>query len=122
MYKAFFGRHRLFYLLLLAAACAVSSTAIAAETHEDKLLSTSGTPDVFAKGQETDGYMLGILAYTWGYPLVRMEWVARSYTDVSSPQPPTSYRAPLKSESAGRCNLRHPTQRTCRPRTMTPTT
>ena len=31
----------------------------------------------------------------WGYPLVRMERVARQYTDVPANNPPTSYRAPL---------------------------
>ena len=46
-----------------------------------------------AKGLEADGG--AALAYTWGYPLVRMERVARSYTDVPSPKPATSYRAPL---------------------------
>ena len=36
-----------------------------------------------------------INGYIWGYPLVRMERVIRDYTDVSQPQPATSYRAPL---------------------------
>ena len=31
----------------------------------------------------------------WGYPLVRMERVARQYADVPANNPPTSYRAPL---------------------------
>ena len=50
---------------------------------------------MLAKGLEADGYQLGISAYVWGYPLVRMERLAREYTDVPSPKPDTSYRAPL---------------------------
>ena len=67
----------------------------AEEAFPDQLLSTPTTPDVVAKGLEADGYQLGIAAYSWGYPLVRMERVARQYVDVPSPKPPTSYRAPL---------------------------
>ncbi|GAU85996.1 DUF1254 domain-containing protein [Bosea sp. BIWAKO-01] len=67
----------------------------AAETFEDTLLSTPTSPGVMAKGQETDGYQLGVSAYAWGYPLVRMERVVRQYTDVPSPKPATSYRGPL---------------------------
>jgi hypothetical protein len=61
----------------------------------DALLTTPGTPEVFQQGLEADGYSLGILAYTWGYPLVRMERVMRDYVDVPNPKPATSYRAPL---------------------------
>lgn len=64
-------------------------------TPPDLLLSTPATPDVIQKGLHADGYSLAIAAYYWGYPLVRMERVAREYTDVPSPKPPTSYRAPL---------------------------
>lgn len=66
-----------------------------AQQYPDTLLTTPGTPEVVEKGLEADGYSLGILAYNWGYPLVRMERVAREYTDVPSPKPPTSYRSPL---------------------------
>ncbi len=66
-----------------------------AEEFEDKLLTTPASPEVLAKGLEADGYQLGVSAYNWGYPLVRMERVAREYTDVPSPKPATSYRAPL---------------------------
>ena len=48
-----------------------------------------------AAGLEEDAYQTGISAYIWGYPLVRMERVAREYTDVPNSKPPTSYRAPL---------------------------
>jgi len=63
----------------------------------DKLLSTPGTPDVVEKGMEVDGYQLAVSAYTWGYPLVRMERAMREYTDVPSPKPATSYRAPMNT-------------------------
>ncbi|ABV38593.1 conserved hypothetical protein [Shewanella sediminis HAW-EB3] len=40
-------------------------------------------------------YSLGVNAYLWGSALVRMEQISRQYTDISSPQADTSYRAPL---------------------------
>lgn len=61
----------------------------------DLLLTTPGSPEVIQKGSQADGYSLAIIAYYWGYPLVRMERVAREYTNVPSPKPATSYRAPL---------------------------
>lgn len=61
----------------------------------DALLNTPASPEVVAKGLETDGYQLAVSAYTWGYPLVRMEQVLRDYTDVPANKPATSYRAPL---------------------------
>lgn len=81
--------------LITSIAIAPPLIAVAAEPFEDKLLSTPTTPEVMAKGEETDGYQLAISAYAWGYPLVRMERVVRQYTDVPSPKPQTSYRAPL---------------------------
>jgi hypothetical protein len=66
-----------------------------AEEFDDALLSTPASPEVIAKGLEADGYQLGISAYSWGYPLVRMERVIRSYSDVSGEVPATSYRAPV---------------------------
>ena len=77
-----------------AALAPVLSTA-ATRDFPDELLTTAGTPEVIARGQEADGYALAVSAYTWGYPLVRMERVMREYIDVPSPKPPTSYRAPL---------------------------
>lgn len=61
----------------------------------DLLINTPATPDIVEKGLQADGYSLAISAYNWGYPLVRMERVAREYTDVPSPKPDTSYRAGL---------------------------
>jgi len=78
--------------LLLATAAQAASP-----RHPDALLTTPGTPEVIAKGLEADGYSLGVLAYTWGYPLVRMERVVREYTNVPYPKPETSYRAPLNT-------------------------
>jgi hypothetical protein len=52
-------------VLLFAAAWAVGSAQMtaAAENFEDKLLATPTTPDVIAKGLETDGYQLAVSAY-----------------------------------------------------------
>lgn len=63
--------------------------------YQDPVLSLQGTPDVIKKGMDVDGYSSAVAAWNWGYPIVRMEQVAREYTDVPSPKPATSYRAPL---------------------------
>lgn len=78
-----------------SAALAPMLSTAATRDFPDELLTTAGTPEVIARGQEADGYALAVSAYTWGYPLVRMERVMREYIDVPSPKPPTSYRAPL---------------------------
>lgn len=44
---------------------------------------------------DQESYILAVDAYLWGSTLVRMENIARQYTDVSKPQSDTSYRAPL---------------------------
>ena len=61
--------------------------------YKDTLLTTTVSPEVVTKGLEADGYQLGISAFTWGYPLVRMETVMRDYVNVPNPKPKTSYRA-----------------------------
>lgn len=61
----------------------------------DELLHAVVTPDLIADGLESDAYHLGLSAYLWGYPLVRMERVCREYTTPEDPRPPSSYRAPL---------------------------
>ncbi len=66
-----------------------------AQQADDTLLTTPVSQEIIAKGLEADGYQLGLSAYSWGYPLVRMERVIRSYSDVSAPVPATSYRAPV---------------------------
>jgi hypothetical protein len=71
------------------------SSSSADKIYKDRLLTTPGSPEVVAKGLEADGYQLGVSAYTWGYPLVRMETVMRDYVDVPNPKQATSYRGPL---------------------------
>ncbi len=66
-----------------------------AKPYEDTLLTTPASEEVLLKGMEADGYSLGLMAYTWGYPLVRMERVIREYTTVNGQEDLTSYRAPL---------------------------
>jgi hypothetical protein len=83
-------------LLLLAMFSGIISLANARETSfPDPLLNTPPTPGVIQKGLQADGYAQAINGYIWGYPLVRMERIIREYTDLSSSQPVTSYRAPL---------------------------
>lgn len=85
-------RHVVAGLLAAAVVCGAGGTARAAD---DPLLTTPTTPEVIGRGLEADAYQLGVSAYVWGYPLVRMERVIRDYTDVPSPKPSTSYRAPV---------------------------
>src|SRR5271166_576406 len=75
-------------------AAAFWAGAAAADDYPDALLTTPVTPQVLAQGAETDAYAQGVQAYVWGYPLVRMERVARQYTEVPADNPSTSYRAP----------------------------
>ena len=75
----------------------MSPDAAQGEAFEDALLTTPASPQVIATGLDADGYQLGISAYCWGYPLVRMERVVRQYSDVSSGVPDTSYRAPVNT-------------------------
>jgi hypothetical protein len=51
----------------------------------DGLLEAVVTPELIADGLEHDAYHLGLSAYLWGYPLVRMERVGREYTTVEQP-------------------------------------
>ncbi|WP_028863286.1 DUF1254 domain-containing protein [Psychromonas aquimarina] len=77
--------------------CMFTASISLAETFPDPLLTTPGTPEVTSQGLQADGYSLGVSAYSYGYALVRMERVIRDYTDVPSPKPATSYRAPLNN-------------------------
>lgn len=79
----------------MAAAVLFSTNAVLAENYPDPLLTMPVTPESIAKAKEIDAYTLGVSAYLWGYPLVRMERIMREYIDVRAPQPATSYRAPL---------------------------
>ena len=74
---------------------AALATRAMAQEEPDPLLNTPVTAEVLTQGAEADAYAQGVQAYVWGYPLVRMERVARQYTDVPADSPPTSYRAPL---------------------------
>lgn len=76
-------------------AAAFWAGAAAADDYPDALLTTPVVPQILAQGAEADAYAQGIQAHVWGYPLVRMERVARQYTAVPANNPPTSYRAPL---------------------------
>lgn len=71
------------------------STEVSKNYNEDRLLSAMVSPESMAQGILKDVDMVTKLAYSWGYPLVRMERVAREYTDVSGGISATSYRAPL---------------------------
>lgn len=61
----------------------------------DPLLTAIATAGSIAAAKEIEAYSLGLMAYVWGYPLVRMERVIRTYVDMSQRQALTSYRAPL---------------------------
>jgi hypothetical protein len=86
-------RKTVFMVVPLCVSMAYAVYAQAAPT--DLLLSTPASPEVVQKGLQADGYSLAISAYNWGYPLVRMERVAREYSNVPSPKPDTSYRGAL---------------------------
>lgn len=60
----------------------------------DPVIHTAPTQEVIAKGLKNEAKTLGMMAYQWGYPLVRMEKVLRTYTDLSGGVSATSYRAP----------------------------
>ncbi|PLL12813.1 hypothetical protein CWN50_37135, partial [Klebsiella michiganensis] len=82
--------------MLLTGALSASTFAVANPGgYQDPILTMQGTPDVIKKGLDVDGYSSAVSAWNWGYPIVRMEQVAREYTNVPSPKPATSYRAPL---------------------------
>lgn len=74
-----------------------SPDTVAAESFDDRLLTTPASPEVIATGLEADGYHLGLSAYLWGYPLVRMERLMRQYSDVSGGVSATSYRGPVNT-------------------------
>lgn len=71
--------------------------AILAVAQNDPVITTPATPQVVASGLKSEAKALGILAYQWGYPLVRMEQTVRKYTQVSPSMSPSSFRAPVNS-------------------------
>lgn len=82
-------------ILVAALITAAISWNAARAADTDLVLSTPSTPENTAKGQEIDAYQLGVSAFVYGYPLVRMENVMREYIKVPGNKPATSYRAPL---------------------------
>jgi len=72
------------------------SPAMSDDQFDDALLITPAPPEIIAKGLEADGYQLGISAFP-GAIASPMERVVRSYADVSSNVPATSYRAPVNT-------------------------
>src|SRR5262245_52688230 len=82
-------------IAIVAAAVVLSTNVVLAQSYPDPLLTMPVTAESIAKAKQIEAHALGVSAYLWGYPLVRMERVMREYTDVKGPQPGTSYRAPL---------------------------
>ena len=72
--------------MAVMAATLFAGSASAGEDYPDALLTTPMTPQTVAAGSEADAYAQGMQAYVWGYPLVRMERVARQYTEVPNPK------------------------------------
>ncbi|ELM6646706.1 DUF1254 domain-containing protein [Vibrio vulnificus] len=77
---------------LLVCSCSSYTTAFAADTSS---ATQTQMAQQISQALNTESYTLGVNAYLWGSTLVRLEQVSRQYTDLSSPQAPTSYRAPL---------------------------
>lgn len=61
----------------------------------DPVITTSATPPIIGAGLKSEAKALAILAYQWGYPLVRMEQTVRKYTTVESHMSRSSFRAPV---------------------------
>lgn len=74
---------------LLICSCSAYTSVFAAEK------TPTPVAEQISQALNTESYTLGVNAYLWGSTLVRLERIARQYTDVSKPQLPTSYRAPL---------------------------
>ncbi len=81
--------------LLAGTIVAPAANVVAQSSDNDELLNLPTTKENIEAGLAADAYQTGLAAYVWGYPLVRMERVARQYSDVPDPKPATSYRAPL---------------------------
>ncbi|CAD5108418.1 DUF1254 domain-containing protein [Zestomonas carbonaria] len=80
---------------LVAASAVCSAHALAAAPYPDPLITTVMNAENSVKAREAEAYALGVMAYSWGYPLVRLERIIREYIDVPADKPATSYRAPL---------------------------
>lgn len=61
----------------------------------DPVITTPATPQIIGAGLKSEAKALAILAYQWGYPLVRMEQTVRKYTTVEPHMSRSSFRAPV---------------------------
>lgn len=77
--------------------CVLSLCAGTAFAQQDPVINTAATPQVIAAGLKAEAKAIGIIAYQWGYPLVRMEQVIRQYTTVSASDRKSSYRATVNT-------------------------
>ncbi len=64
------------------------------ESKKDPIIETLSNTEVDEKGDYYGTKDIVVLAYQWGYALLRMESVMREYIDLPNPKPATSYRAP----------------------------
>lgn len=81
--------------MILAAVFSAAGIPCKVSAQEDALLSLSTTPSNIAEGHKEEARALGVLAYEWGYPLIRMERTIRKYTDISRDMTDASFRAPV---------------------------
>lgn len=68
---------------------------ILANGQTDPVVTTPATPQVVGAGLKSEAKAVAILAYQWGYPLVRMEQTVRKYTTVEPNMSRSSFRAPV---------------------------
>lgn len=61
----------------------------------DPVIEMPSNNEIQKLGDYYSAKALGVLAYQWGYALLRMESAMRDYINVPDPKPETSYRAPL---------------------------
>ena len=76
-----------------AAVFLLACASLRAETFPDPQLTAAATAQSISRAQEIEAEIRGVSAYTWGYPLLRMEWVMRGYIEVPANKPASSYRA-----------------------------
>ena len=81
--------------MILAAVFSAAGIPCKVSAQEDALLSLSTTPSNIAEGHKEEARVLGVLAYEWGYPLIRMERTIQKYTDISRDMTDASFRAPV---------------------------
>lgn len=67
------------------------------QAQNDPVINTPATAKVIAQGLKAEAKAIGVIAYQWGYPLVRMEEVIRTYTTLTAKENKSSYRAPVNT-------------------------